>query len=304
MDIIKGVARKFGLGSFVDNTGKVPRNRKDISALDDFAINYSWVIEFPSIDGKIPIAQEQRDIVSRPGEKEKSWKESFKETLDSIKNFGEGQTQEQKLMMMAKSIDIPTPTIQTNDVYTQAYKRDMPTGMSMDNIAITLYDDTELTGFKYFYVWMKEVISEKGTFGIPGDYAKNVTVKVFDAIGSMKGKFVFSHCYPTSIEPLRLSSDSPALLELSVRMSVHRLLLDSPDKDSSLFGWLKDIVNAKNDIVSIYNDAKTTANVMMEAGMSAKTAASSLYNPGKQISNIIKNDMEAFNNKLNTLKNK
>ena len=348
MDIIRGVANGLGFGDFFSKLNlEMPRTRNNINALPDFAVNYNWVIQFPQIkpsgyvkDDGVSLSQMQdQGLITSALNK-------VSEALNVVKNFGEPGIEE-KIFMMAKAIDLPIPTIRTNDIPFQAYKRDLPTQASLDDTTITVYDDKDLRGFYYFFTWMKNIISDQGVFGYPdassgfgaegivadpleialsnpndaiktavragiggvvdaynkglNNYAHDIIVRVFDNMGILNGQFTLIKCFPTSIDTIRLSSDQPGLIELSIKMSVFRMHFDrGEDINKEAIGPIEAIRKIHGDVRSIYSDTKTTFNTLIETGKTVANLGQSITNIPTDVSARVQQD---FVDKAKNIKN-
>lgn len=133
--------------------------------------------------------------------------------------------QKRETQYIAETVEAVFRGVSSKARYAQAKSQHFPDASEIDTLNITFYETYDFEVTRYLDRWRKLIRDEKGYYGMPGDYEKDIQVH-FLAYDSDKPimKFKYEKCWPIDSSPLSLNyEDSSGRIQVPATFRVDEL---------------------------------------------------------------------------------
>src|ERR1035437_1591680 len=159
-----------------------------------------------------------------------------------------------KVLLFCNSVTLPGINLDTTTHHSYGTPREMPTGLTLPQVTMTFYVDTQMNIKMIFEDWMQQVMHPmRGSLGYYKDYAQKVNILVEDLRNQRQYEVILHEAYPKSMGDIELGYDQGGLMTLHITWQYKYWTSSTYQNmvsDGSLTNW---------DMPDWFNDAQDAA---------------------------------------------
>lgn len=138
----------------------------------------------------------------------------------TLPNFGGSSSGGQKLSFLVETFMAPNVGVTFEDAAFNAGTRSFPSSRTVDQIQIQLAENTSLDVLNYLRDWKNKIVNDRGDFGLPSEWKKDISIELMDETGQVIDKLSWYGCGPTRVDALTFDSMSSRHISINVTFVV------------------------------------------------------------------------------------